>query len=88
MDGNGAMKSGWQFWIDRGGTFTDVVAKKPDGELITHKLLSENPALENLLLLCLYFNFCLKERLGILQNPRSILKEKKFSIHLSQDFAL
>ena len=43
MDGNGAMKSGWQFWIDRGGTFTDVVAKKPDGELITHKLLSENP---------------------------------------------
>ena len=42
MDGNGAMKSGWQFWIDRGGTFTDVVAKKPDGELITHKLLSEN----------------------------------------------
>ena len=33
----------WQFWIDRGGTFTDVVAKKPDGELITHKLLSENP---------------------------------------------
>ena len=43
MDGNGAMKSGWQFWIDRGGTFTDVVAKKPNGELITHKLLSENP---------------------------------------------
>ncbi len=43
MDGNGAMKSGWQFWIDRGGTFTDLVAKKPDGELITHKLLSENP---------------------------------------------
>ena len=33
----------WQFWIDRGGTFTDVVAKKPDGGLITHKLLSENP---------------------------------------------
>ena len=43
MDGNGAMKSGWQFWIDRGGTFTDVVAKKPNGALITHKLLSENP---------------------------------------------
>ena len=36
-------ETGWQFWIDRGGTFTDVVAKKPDGELITHKLLSENP---------------------------------------------
>ncbi|WP_374384318.1 hydantoinase B/oxoprolinase family protein [Dongia sp.] len=33
----------WQFWIDRGGTFTDIVAKAPDGKLITHKLLSENP---------------------------------------------
>ncbi|MFC9893269.1 hydantoinase B/oxoprolinase family protein [Nocardia sp. NPDC127579] len=36
--------SGWQFWIDRGGTFTDVVARRPDGALVTHKLLSENPA--------------------------------------------
>src|SRR3954466_3532269 len=35
--------SGWQFWIDRGGTFTDVVARRPDGTLATHKLLSENP---------------------------------------------
>lgn len=35
---------GWQFWIDRGGTFTDVVARRPDGTLVTHKLLSENPA--------------------------------------------
>src|SRR3954452_6829208 len=35
--------SGWQFWIDRGGTFTDVVARRPDGSLATHKLLSENP---------------------------------------------
>src|SRR5213075_1900492 len=35
--------SGWQFWIDRGGTFTDVVARKPDGAIVTHKLLSENP---------------------------------------------
>ncbi|CDN10115.1 5-oxoprolinase [Richelia intracellularis] len=34
----------WQFWIDRGGTFTDVVAKSPNGEIIVHKLLSENPA--------------------------------------------
>ena len=34
---------GWQFWVDRGGTFTDIVAKKPDGTLVTHKLLSENP---------------------------------------------
>ena len=33
----------WQFWIDRGGTFTDIVARKPDGQLLTHKLLSENP---------------------------------------------
>ena len=33
----------WQFWIDRGGTFTDVVGKKPDASLVTHKLLSENP---------------------------------------------
>ena len=33
----------WQFWIDRGGTFTDVVAKRPDGTLATKKLLSENP---------------------------------------------
>ncbi len=34
---------GWQFWIDRGGTFTDVVARRPDGAVLTHKLLSENP---------------------------------------------
>ncbi len=34
---------GWQFWIDRGGTFTDVVARRPDGGLLSHKLLSENP---------------------------------------------
>jgi len=33
----------WQFWIDRGGTFTDVVGKRPDGSLVTHKLLSDNP---------------------------------------------
>ena len=33
----------WQFWVDRGGTFTDVVARQPDGELVTRKLLSENP---------------------------------------------
>ena len=35
--------SGWQFWIDRGGTFTDVVARRPDGALVTRKLLSDNP---------------------------------------------
>ncbi len=34
--------SAWQFWIDRGGTFTDIVARRPDGVLATHKLLSEN----------------------------------------------
>jgi 5-oxoprolinase (ATP-hydrolysing) len=33
----------WQFWIDRGGTFTDIVARRPDGTLLTHKLLSEHP---------------------------------------------
>src|SRR5690242_9341138 len=38
------MASGkWQFWIDRGGTFTDIVARDPSGRLSTHKLLSENP---------------------------------------------
>jgi 5-oxoprolinase (ATP-hydrolysing) len=37
------MSGRWQFWIDRGGTFTDVVARRPDGSLTTHKLLSENP---------------------------------------------
>ncbi len=35
--------AGWQFWIDRGGTFTDIVARRPDGALITGKLLSEDP---------------------------------------------
>ena len=35
----------WKFWIDRGGTFTDVVACDPEGSLLTHKLLSENPEL-------------------------------------------
>ncbi|MEU8514635.1 hydantoinase B/oxoprolinase family protein [Kitasatospora sp. NPDC048722] len=34
---------GWQFWVDRGGTFTDVVALAPDGRLLTHKLLSHDP---------------------------------------------
>ena len=38
-----APSSQWQFWIDRGGTFTDIVALTPAGELLTHKLLSENP---------------------------------------------
>ncbi|MBK5103326.1 MAG: hydantoinase B/oxoprolinase family protein, partial [Burkholderiales bacterium] len=36
-------KKRWQFWIDRGGTFTDIVARRPDGAVLTHKLLSENP---------------------------------------------
>jgi 5-oxoprolinase (ATP-hydrolysing) len=38
-----ADRTSWQFWIDRGGTFTDIVAQKPDGRLVIHKLLSENP---------------------------------------------
>lgn len=33
----------WQFWVDRGGTFTDIVGRRPDGSVVTHKLLSENP---------------------------------------------
>ncbi len=36
-------RTSWQFWIDRGGTFTDIVAQKPDGRLVIQKLLSENP---------------------------------------------
>src|ERR1700744_2498663 len=38
----GGATRGWQFWIDRGGTFTDIVARRPDGTLLTHKLLSES----------------------------------------------
>ncbi len=38
------MAGGWQFWVDRGGTFTDIVACDPSGGLSTHKLLSEDPA--------------------------------------------
>ncbi len=37
------MSDGWRFWIDRGGTFTDIVARAPDGSLETRKLLSDNP---------------------------------------------
>jgi 5-oxoprolinase (ATP-hydrolysing) len=33
----------WEFWIDRGGTFTDVIGRRPGGRLVAHKLLSENP---------------------------------------------
>src|ERR671931_557010 len=43
---NGARRDSvrsWDFWIDRGGTFTDIVGRKPDGTLVAHKLLSENP---------------------------------------------
>ncbi len=43
MDANTAERDRWQFWIDRGGTFTDIVARRPDGTLATLKLLSENP---------------------------------------------
>ncbi len=37
----------WEFWIDRGGTFTDLIARHPNGKLLSHKLLSENPELYN-----------------------------------------
>lgn len=40
---NNQYSSHWQFWIDRGGTFTDIVARRPDGSITTHKLLSEHP---------------------------------------------
>jgi 5-oxoprolinase (ATP-hydrolysing) len=45
MEINGTKR--WQFWIDRGGTFTDVIGRRPNADgsftLVTHKLLSENP---------------------------------------------
>src|SRR4026207_669472 len=37
------MPEAWEFWIDRGGTFTDVIGRRPDGKLVAHKLLSGNP---------------------------------------------
>jgi 5-oxoprolinase (ATP-hydrolysing) len=40
---DGFRKGVWDFWIDRGGTFTDVIARTPDGGILTRKLLSENP---------------------------------------------
>ncbi len=36
-------ESRWEFWIDRGGTFTDIIGRRPDDKLVSHKLLSENP---------------------------------------------
>jgi 5-oxoprolinase (ATP-hydrolysing) len=43
VDSDAVTDAGWRFWIDRGGTFTDIVARTPGGELKTAKLLSENP---------------------------------------------
>jgi 5-oxoprolinase (ATP-hydrolysing) len=43
MQAHGHLPRRWQFWIDRGGTFTDIVARSPDDRVLTHKLLSENP---------------------------------------------
>ncbi len=43
MTAAAASNTGWQFWIDRGGTFTDIVARSPAGKLVIYKLLSENP---------------------------------------------
>ncbi len=45
MKKNNITSRSWQFWIDRGGTFTDIVALAPDGHLISKKLLSNNPEL-------------------------------------------
>ncbi|MEO1710659.1 MAG: hydantoinase/oxoprolinase N-terminal domain-containing protein, partial [Pseudomonadota bacterium] len=41
--GNAQAAAKWDFWIDRGGTFTDVVARAPDGSVSAKKVLSENP---------------------------------------------
>jgi 5-oxoprolinase (ATP-hydrolysing) len=54
----------WRFWIDRGGTFTDVVAQRPDGGLVLHKLLSENPGRYNDAAVQ-----GIRELLGILEGP-------------------
>src|SRR5690606_12626587 len=43
MADGGSADGRWQVWIDRGGTFTDVIGRAPDGTIRTHKLLSENP---------------------------------------------
>src|SRR5919197_2901514 len=43
MQASGKRDDSWDFWIDRGGTFTDVIGRRPDGTLVAHKLLSENP---------------------------------------------
>src|SRR5437868_4963250 len=40
---NNPLADHWEFWIDRGGTFTDIVGRRPDGKLVARKLLSENP---------------------------------------------
>src|SRR5437016_14548755 len=37
------MTDSWDFWVDRGGTFTDIVGRRPNGTLVARKLLSENP---------------------------------------------
>ena len=43
INSQNAPQPGWQIWVDRGGTFTDLVSRDPNGTLRTHKLLSENP---------------------------------------------
>lgn len=43
MQINNKEQDKWQFWVDRGGTFTDIVSRHPDGSMSSHKLLSENP---------------------------------------------
>src|ERR671936_654042 len=43
MQASGKRDDSWDFLIVRGGTFTDVVGRRPDGTLVAHKLLSENP---------------------------------------------
>ena len=62
----------WQFWIDRGGTFTDIVARRPDGRLLSHKLLSENPER--------YRDAALRGMTEILQSPENQAFGKRVAV--------
>lgn len=62
----------WQFWIDRGGTFTDIVARRPDGRLLSHKLLSENPER--------YRDAALQGMTEILQSPENQAFGKRVAV--------
>src|SRR3569832_1203462 len=75
MQDQGTSQTRWQFWIDRGGTFTDIVAKKPDGSLVTHKLLSENPEQYRDAAVA-GIRFLLGLKAGVLVTPQLVESEK------------